>query len=80
MKTIANKIKNRKKMTVSRIALLGMLLALLISLKFAFGFVPGIEAVSFMFIILGIILPIIDLSLLLIAFNAGVLAIYGFGT
>ena len=83
MKNLAKKIslkRENSKITVSRIALLGMLLAVLIAFKFALGFVPGIEVISFLFIILGIILPVFDLALLLVSFNIGVLAIYGFGS
>ena len=82
MKKLVNTLKvkrDSKRISVSRIALLGMLLALLITFKFVLGFVPGIEIISFLFIILGILLPVFDLTLLLVCFNLGVLIMYGFG-
>lgn len=69
-----------KRITVPRIAILGMLLALLIALKYALGFIPGIEVISFMFIFLGIFLPVVDIMLLVAAFNVLVMVIYGFGS
>ncbi len=66
-------------MTPARVAVLGLLLALMIVLKYSLGFVPGIEVISFMFIMLGIFLPAIDLILLISAFNALILVLYGFG-
>ncbi len=74
-----NTVKKAFKITPQRIALLGMFLALLIVFKYAFGFVPGIETTTFLFIILGIFLPILDLSILIASFNLIVLAIYGVG-
>lgn len=69
-----------ERITVPRVAILGMLLALLVAFKYVLGFVPGIEIISFMFIFLGIFLPILDLSLLIISFNVMILVLYGFGT
>ncbi len=67
------------KITPPRVALLGIFLALLIVFKYAFGFVPGIETTTFLFIIFGIFLPILDLSILIASFNLIILAIYGIG-
>lgn len=69
-----------ERITVPRVAILGMLLALLIALKYTLGFIPGIEVISFMFIFLGIFLPAIDLLLLIASFNVLVVVIYGFGS
>lgn len=69
-----------QRITVPRIAILGMILALMIALKYAFGFVPGIEVISFMFIFLGIFLPVVDLLFLIAAFNILIVVIYGFGS
>ncbi len=69
-----------KKLTPARVAILGMLLALLIAFKFILGFVPGVEIVSFTFIFVALFLPFVDLILLVSAFNFLILAIYGFGT
>lgn len=68
-----------KKITVPRIAILGMLLALMVTLKYALGFIPGVEVISFMFIFLGVFLPIVDLLFLIASFNLLILVIYGFG-
>lgn len=69
-----------KRITVPRVAMLGMLLALMITLKYALGFIPGIELISFMFIFLGIFLPVVDLLLLIASFNILIVVIYGFGS
>lgn len=69
-----------KNISVKRIAILGMLLALFIAVKYAFAFVPGIEGVSFLFITCALFLPFVDLVLLLISFNFLVLTTTGFGT
>ncbi len=78
-----NKLKTNFKIhftiTPLRVATLGMLLALTMTLKYVFGFVPGIEVVSFLFIIVGIFLPLMDLLLLIAAFNFLIVTIYGFG-
>ena len=74
-----NKMNNSQKLTPSRVALLGMLLALMIALKYAFGFLAGIEFITFMFIFLGIFLPVLDLFLLIFCFNFLIAIIYGFG-
>ncbi len=74
-----NTFKKAFKITPQRIALMGMFLALLIVFKYAFGFVPGIETTTFLFIILGIFLPILDLSILIASFNLIIIAIYGVG-
>ncbi|TCG11454.1 hypothetical protein [Mycoplasma todarodis] len=68
------------RITPARVAILGMLLALLVTFKFILGFVPGVEIVSFTFIFVALFLPLIDLVLLVSAFNLLMLAIYGFGT
>ncbi|NQZ29509.1 MAG: hypothetical protein HRT98_03940 [Mycoplasmatales bacterium] len=68
------------RITPARVAILGMLLALLITFKFILGFVPGIEIVSFTFIFVALFLPLFDLVLLVSAFNFLILAVYGFGT
>ena len=47
--------------------------------KYIFGFIPGVEIITFLFIIFGIVLPILDLSLLIISFNLVVVILYGFG-
>ncbi|CAM9100056.1 hypothetical protein [Mycoplasma todarodis] len=72
-------LKKAFKITPQRIALLGMFLALLLVFKYAFGFVPGIETTTFLFIIFGIFLPILDLSILIASFNLIIIAIYGVG-
>lgn len=69
-----------QRITVPRVAMLGMILALMITLKYALGFIPGIELISFMFIFLGIFLPVVDLLLLIASFNILVVVIYGFGS
>lgn len=69
-----------KKITVPRIAVLGMLLALMIALQYALSFVPGIEVISFLFIFLGIFLPFVDLLFLIASFNILILVIHGFGS
>ncbi len=71
--------REKNRITVKRIAILGFLLALIIALKYAFGNIAGVEAVSFMFVVCGIFLPVIDLGLLVISFNLMVMAIYGAG-
>ncbi len=77
--TIKEKIFGNR-ITPARVAILGMLLALLVTFKFILGFVPGVEIVSFTFIFVALFLPLIDLVLLVSAFNLLMLAIYGFGT
>lgn len=67
------------RITIKRIAILGLFLALLTTLKYALGFIPGIEVVTFMFVTLALILPILDLVLLIVCFNLLVIAMYGFG-
>lgn len=82
MKTLLLGIKKRlqiPRLSVVRITILGMFLALMIALKYAFGFVPGVELISFFFVFLGIFLPVFDLLLLISAFNFLILALYGFG-
>ncbi len=78
--TFKKNIKNAFLITPNRIAVMGILLALLITLKYALGFIPGIEVVSFVFIIFGIFLPTLDLALMIICFNLLIIAIYGFGS
>ncbi len=77
---INNKKERSGKLTISRITILGMFLGILITVKYALGFVPGIEMVSFLFIVMGLFLPVLDLGLLVICFNLLVIVIYGFGT
>ncbi|MCP4336917.1 MAG: hypothetical protein GY679_03685 [Mycoplasma sp.] len=75
-----NKKKNFKEiiqLTPKRISVLGIFLSLLLVFKYIFGFVPGIETTTFFFVIFGIFLPILDLTLLLVSFNLSLLAIYG---
>ena len=72
------KINNR--ISVKRISLLGLFLAITFTAKITFGFVPGIEIVSFLFIMFGIFLPLLDLLLLITCFNLLVAIFYGFGT
>ncbi|CAM9129412.1 hypothetical protein MYMA111404_02700 [Mycoplasma marinum] len=68
------------KLTPTRVAIMGMLLALLVVFKFIFAFVPGVEVITFAFIFLALFLPLLDLVLLVTAFNFLVLALYGFGS
>lgn len=82
MKTFLTNIKAHfqvKRLSTVRITILGMFLALMIALKYLLGFIPGIELISFFFIIFGIFLPVVDLLLLISAFNFLILALYGFG-
>ncbi len=76
-KNIFYKIKNNN-ITAKRIVLISVFLSILVISKYIFGFVPGIETTTFLFVIFGIFLPLMDLSLLIIAFNLTVLIIYGF--
>lgn len=69
-----------KQLSIKRISILGLFLSILITLKYVFGFIPGIECVSFLFIVFGIFLPMLDLTLLVISFNILVMVVYGFGT
>lgn len=83
MKTVSITEKKEKsswaRISVARVAVLGMFLALLIAFKYALGFIPGVEIVSFMFIVFGMFLPILDLTLLVVCFNLLIVVIYGFG-
>ena len=68
-----------KRLTTKRICLLSLLLGIMIIAKYIFGFIPGVEIITFLFIVFGIVLPILDLSLLIISFNIIVVIMYGFG-
>lgn len=83
METVVVTQKKQKekwaRISVARVAILGMFLALLITFKYALGFIPGVEIVSFMFIVFGMFLPVFDLALLVVCFNLLIVVIYGFG-
>jgi hypothetical protein len=71
---------NYAKLSVYRVAILGVLLSLMIALKYFFGFLPGIEFITFSFAFIGLFLPLLDLFVLLSSFILLVMAMYGFGT
>ena len=72
--------KKRIRISTNRIAILGLFLAVMFALKWGLGFIPGLEVVSFFFIIFSLFLPLLDLAILVVCFNMLVAIVYGIGS
>ncbi|RTZ68055.1 MAG: hypothetical protein DSZ21_02685 [Tenericutes bacterium] len=65
--------------TTKNIALIAMATALIVAMKYAFGFVPAVEVVTFLVVLYGVFFPLIVSSTINICFVLLTGVIYGMG-
>ncbi|AAT27493.1 hypothetical protein [[Mycoplasma] mobile] len=70
---------NTTKISTRKVTVMALLCAILFATKLAFGFVPGIEFVTSLFLIYAIFMPYKESLIIVFIFNILVVIFYGFG-